>query len=157
MNFINETGTYTVKIESVDSEEASSLLEELSRELEHITGCSGNSSFDISDIDDTRAVFAIARNQWGEAVGCGAIRPLNEHTAEIKRVYSRIKKAGIGKGIVCFLEAQAKALGYKSVCLETRIVNQNAFAFYKKLGYKVILNYGKYFNRSEAVCFEKKI
>ena len=124
---------------------------------EHITGSSGNSSFDICDINDFRAVFVIARNERGEAVGCGAIRPLNERTAEIKRIYSRIKKAGIGKKIVGFLETEAKALGYKSVCLETRIINQNAVVFYKKLGYTVIPNYGKYHNSSEAVCFEKKI
>ncbi len=92
--------TYSVAIENINSAEAHCILEELSEVLEKITGNSGKNSFDITDINNPKAVFVIARDQFGEAVGCGVLRPLSTDIAEIKRVYSRTKKAGIGKEIV---------------------------------------------------------
>ena len=84
-------------------------------------------------------------------------RPLTCDIAEIKRVYARTKKAGIGKKIVNSLEKIAKDFGYCSIYLETRLINQNAVMFYKELGYTIIPNYGKYVNRPEAACFGKSI
>lgn len=148
---------FSVNIEKPTTADANMLLEELSLELEQITGNSGKHSFDISDISDTRAVFAVARDQSGQAVGCGALRVLSDDIAEIKRVYSRIKQSGIGKEIVGFLEKKATELGYVSIYLETRLINENAVSFYERLGYQRIPNYGKYQGNSEAVCFEKRL
>ncbi|WP_312099439.1 hypothetical protein [Niallia sp.] len=41
--------------------------------------------------------------------------------------------------------------------METRIINQNAVAFYQKNGYSKIANYRKYEHMPEAICFEKDI
>ncbi|MDF2988242.1 MAG: acetyltransferase [Eubacterium sp.] len=147
----------SVNIEIPTGTEAGELLEELSRELEGITGNNGKHSFDISDISDPRAVFVMARNQSGKAVGCGAIRPFNDEIAELKRVYSRVKKSGIGKAVVKYLETKAIELGYSAIYLETRLINENAVSFYEGLGYLKIPNYGKYQDRPEAVCFEKRL
>lgn len=147
----------TVSGESPESKDAVALLEELSAFLESLTGDSGKNSFDISDLKNARSVFAVARNQNGEAVGCGAVRPYDEETAELKRVYARAKSSGVGSSVIAFLESQAHALGYMALRLETRLVNQKAVAFYKRHGYICIPNYGKYVGNDSAICFEKRL
>jgi ribosomal protein S18 acetylase RimI-like enzyme len=141
--------------ENPNSEDALLIMDELSEALESITGSSGRSSFDPEDVRIPRALFVIARNQSGEAVGCGAIRPISENAAEVKRMYAKIKGVGIGSGILAYLEAQARKLGYSVLRLEARLVNQRAVSFYESRGYRRIPNYGKYAANPEAICFEK--
>jgi len=131
------------------------LLSELASTLSSITGSNGNASFDLEDMTDSRSCFAVARDGSGFALGCGAIRPFDANTAEMKRVYARDKNSGVGKKIVQFLEQRAVELGYSRIVLETRIVNEKAVSFYLRNGYTIIQNYGRYAGREEAVCFEK--
>ncbi len=147
----------TIQREDHRSLEATSLLEELSKALAAITGSSGRSSFSLEDLDNPRAVFAMARDEAGKAIGCGAIRPIGETTAEVKRMYARQKGRAVGTLLLSFLEEQARVLGYASLVLETRRVNHVAVGFYLARGYRVIANYGKYVGREEAVCFEKAL
>ncbi|PJI09401.1 MULTISPECIES: GNAT family N-acetyltransferase [Clostridium] len=137
------------------TEDALKMMEELSEALEKITGNSGKGSFNVDDISDPRAIFVLAYSDDKEPIGCGAIRPIDENTAEVKRMYAKNKTKGIGTKILCYLEEQAQKLGYSRLCLETRLINEKAVAFYEKRGYKRISNYGKYANRPEAVCFAK--
>ena len=145
----------TIKEESVHSPEARMLLSELSRALSQITGCSGERSFDPDQMDDPRACFAIARDDSGAAVGCGGFRPVENTTAEMKRVYSKVNGKGIGKRILAFLEGRAAEFDFDRIIVETRVVNENAVHFYLQNGYQVIPNYGKYVGHEEAICFEK--
>ena len=147
--------TYSIEKECINSKDAYSLINELSETLQNITGDSGRKSFDISDLDNPRSLFVVARNVVGEAIGCGALRPYCENIAEIKRIYARYKSKGIGTQIISYLEEQAKTLGYSRIWLETRIINKKAVTFYEKSGYYRIENYGKYINNDEAICFEK--
>lgn len=133
------------------------LLEELSDSLESITGNSGKGSFNPNDVCVPRALFVIARNHNGEAIGCGAIRPIDENIAEVKRMYAKIRGHGIGTEILTYLEAQAQKLGYSALWLETRLVNKQAVVFYESRGYQRMPNYGKYVDNPEAVCFEKRL
>jgi len=139
------------------SQDAFEMMEELSETLMKITGDSGKSSFNVDDISDARAVFVVAYDDEGDAVGCGAIRPINENTAEVKRMYAKNKAKGVGTAILSYLEGQAQKLRYSKFWLETRLVNKRAVVFYERRGYHRIDNYGKYANRAEAVCFEKVV
>lgn len=147
----------SIRQEDPSSPDAVRLMDALSAALEAITGSSGRASFDASELNDSRAVFAVARNEAGEAVGCGAIRPMDDDTAEVKRMYAGDSARGIGSAVLAFLEQRAGELGYRALRLETRKVNERAVGFYLARGYKVIENYGKYRGREEAVCFEKEI
>jgi len=89
-------------------------------------------------------------------VGCGALRPLGEGVAELKRMYAR-PGSGAGSSLLDALERQARAFGYAEVWLETRKVNVRAVAFYEKHGYCTIPNCGKYVGRTEAVCLGKAL
>ncbi len=145
---------FTIEIENINSLEVTGLIDELSAELEGITGNSGRGSFDNSDIKNPRSIFVIAR-EGNIAVGCGAFRELSDDTAEIKRMYAKKKSVGVGGRILAYLEEQAKELGYSRFVLETRKCNEKAVSFYQRHGYRVIKNYGKYAKMQEAVCFEK--
>lgn len=146
-----------ISAESPFSSDAISLIDELSDCLQGIAGDSGKNSFDANDVCNDRAIFVIARNQSGKAIGCGAFRPMDETTAEVKRMYAKEKGMGIGNKILSYLEHQAYDIGYKTLRLETRIVNAKAVSFYERNGYRKIPNYGKYAGRVNSICFEKKL
>lgn len=78
-----------------------------------------------------------------DIIGCGALRRLDGTTAEMKRVYleprARGKRAGIGL-VQAILEA-ARAIGYRSICLDTLPELAEARALYRKLGFKEIARY----------------
>ena len=133
------------------------LMEELSETLEIITGASGKNSFNSEDVCVPRSLFVIAYDKKDEAVGCGAIRPIDENIAEVKRMFAKVKTKGVGTQILSYLEMKAKKLGYSSLWLETRLINERAVSFYRRRGYSEIPNYGKYINNLEAICFEKKL
>jgi len=140
-----------------NSQDASDLMEKLSKNLELITGDSGKNSFNPNDVCVPRSLFVVAYNEYGEAIGCGAIRPINQDVAEVKRMFAKTKAIGVGSEILHHLENQAQKLGYSAIWLETRLINKRAVSFYEKKGYHRISNYGKYVNKPEAVCFEKNI
>lgn len=144
-----------VREEVPTSQDAKYLMDLLSDTLKSITGDSGKNSFDITDICVPRSLFVIARSQDGEPKGCGAIRPIDNNTAELKRMFAKSKSSGVGSAILAYLEKQSIILGYTKILLETRLINQKAISFYENKGYQRITNYGKYLNREECVCFGK--
>lgn len=139
------------------SPDACMLLEALSTTLQGITGSSGKASFDANEMLEPRACFAVARSPSGEALGCGAIRPLDATTAELKRMYAAPGTHGVGAALLGWLEDEARRLGYAAIHLETRKANQHAMAFYARNGYAPIANYGRYIGHDEAVCFGKQL
>ncbi|UFZ05312.1 GNAT family N-acetyltransferase [Bradyrhizobium ontarionense] len=132
-------------------------MAELSATLARITGDSGRSSFDPDDVRGPQACFVVASDACGQAVGCGALRPLDADIAELKRMYARPGTRGVGAAILSHLEIAAAGFGYRALRLETRLVNQRAVRFYERHGYRRIPNFGKYVGRPEAVCFEKRL
>ena len=139
-----------------DSPDARTLLTELGAALAGITGSDGSASFDAADVRGPRACFLVARAPDGSPAGCGALRPLADGAAELKRMYAR-PGSGAGAHLLAALERQALAFGYRELWLETRRVNLRAVAFYEKHGYRAIPNFGKYVGRVEAVCLGKRV
>lgn len=136
--------------------DALQLLNELSDTLESITGDSGKSSFNLDDVALPRSLFVLAYHH-DEALGCGALRPIDENIGEVKRIYAKTKSKGVGSEILRYIETEARKLGYSKLRLETRLVNKQAVAFYENRGYHRIPNYGKYVHNHKAVCFEKDL
>ena len=150
-------GMITVEISDPRSPDSHYLTEKLSAELATITGDSGKSNFTSDSMNGDRSLWALARNIKGDAIGCGAIRPLTGNIAELKRMFSDRSSPGIGNALLTFLETSAKSMGYTELWLETQLVNHRAVHFYKKNGYVRIENYGPYIGREEAVCFSKPL
>jgi N-acetylglutamate synthase-like GNAT family acetyltransferase len=132
------------------------LIEELSAELGKRFGDTGKNSFQEWNEESPKSVFVKA-SLTNEVVGCGAIRPISNDIAELKRMFSKYNRIGIGEKVLTYLENKAKELEYKEIWLETRKLNQEACAFYLKNGYKEISNYGKYVGNEKAICFGKLI
>jgi ribosomal protein S18 acetylase RimI-like enzyme len=147
----------TIHAEDPGTPDAVALIDELSAALAAITGDSGRSSFDPDDVRVAGALFIVARDASGQAVGCGAFRPLAEGIAEVKRMYARPGNRGVGRALLAHLEARAATMGYRALWLETRAVNERAVRFYTAHGYGRIPNYGKYAGNLEAVCLAKQL
>lgn len=145
----------TIEKSSPTSNDSLALIEQLSTELSVITGDNGKSHFDPQDVSGARAMWAIAKDEYHQPLGCGAFRPLSETTAELKRMYSNRAYPGVGMALLTWLENAALAMGYRELRLETRKVNTRAVQFYLRHGYVLIDNYGPYVGREEAICFAK--
>jgi GNAT superfamily N-acetyltransferase len=84
-----------------------------------------------------------------EAVGVGALKPVDETTAEIKRMYVRpdARGRGIGRALLERLLDDARAEGYDVARLETLSFMTDAHALYRSLGF----HDAPMFDDSEAV------
>lgn len=103
--------------------------------------------------------FLVARID-GEPVGCGALRPSptgEEGVAEVKRMYvaPAARGRGVARALLAALEAEAAALGYRSLVLETGTRQHEAMALYESAGWTPIANYGAYRASSLSRCYEK--
>ena len=93
------------------------------------------------------------------AVGCGAIKPYDSDTVEIKRMFvlPEARGQGVATKILSALEQWARELNYKKCILETGKRQPEAIALYSKTGYEVIPNYGQYQGMENSVCFLKQV
>lgn len=81
------------------------------------------------------SVLIAYRNR--RAVGCGAVRRLDDMTAEILRMYvlPSARKQGVGKDLLAALEAEARDLGAVRVVLEAGDRQPDALGLYRSAGY----------------------
>ncbi|MGW3267519.1 GNAT family N-acetyltransferase [Streptomyces sp. NPDC001056] len=89
-----------------------------------------------ADFDPPAGLFLIA-HVGEKAVGCGGVRLLDEHTAEIKRMYvsGDARGHGIGRHLLVHLEQHAASRGATRIMLETGRRNTAALALYHRTGY----------------------
>ena len=102
--------------------------------------------------------FVLARAE-GRAIGCGALRKLDDTTAEVKRMYvdPEVRGRGVGNKILEHLEAAGRDLGAHRLVLETGIYQAEAIALYRRAGFKPICCWGDYAETGTSACFEKRI
>jgi ribosomal protein S18 acetylase RimI-like enzyme len=74
----------------------------------------------------------------GEVAGCVALRELDRQRCEMKRLFVRPEHqgAGIGRRLVDRLVAEATAIGYHSMVLDTLPQMQSAQKLYRSLGFR---------------------
>lgn len=102
--------------------------------------------------------FVIARED-GRAIGCGALRLLNETTAEVKRMYvePELRGRGVAKEILERLEGAAIAMGARRLVLETGIHQAEAIGLYVRAGFNQVDCWGEYATAPTSVCYEKQL
>jgi GNAT superfamily N-acetyltransferase len=142
-----------------ESPAALELMARLTRELaQRYDDDGGVKSFQPADAKLPRAVFLIAW-QNDQPLGCGALRPLTEEVAEVKRMYvdPSARGLGIGQHILTALEEHAQRFGYRSLKLETGTLQPEAIRLYEKAGFQRCTCYGYYADDPRSVCFEKHL
>jgi ribosomal protein S18 acetylase RimI-like enzyme len=88
-----------------------------------------------------------------EPAGCIGLRPLEPGLCEMKRLYVRARYRGHGLGVQLAraVIAEAHALGYAAMRLDTLPSMQAAARMYRELGFQPIAPY--YFNPIEGALF----
>ncbi len=73
----------------------------------------------------------------GEAAGCVALRPLDDRSCEMKRmfVYDRFRGKGIGRALVEAVLREARAIGYDLMRLDTSHRQVEAQTLYARFGF----------------------
>ena len=141
---------------SVLSDDAQTMLSELSDTLTALIGHDGAMHVNYADFGEIGAVFVVG---YRESVPCccAGIRRVNDETGEVKRVYARKNAEGNGMKLMEYLEKWASENGYAKLILECRPNNTHALRFYEKCGYTVCENFPPYDVDTYAVCMEKCI
>ncbi len=100
------------------------------------------------------AVIALGSEK---AIACGALRPYDTVSMEVKRMYvmPEFRRMGISKSILHELELWSAELGYRRCILETGKRQLEAVALYRNCQYVEIPNYGPYKGVENSICFEK--
>jgi ribosomal protein S18 acetylase RimI-like enzyme len=82
----------------------------------------------------------IARDAHGNAIGCVALRPLDDRCCEMKRLFVAPagRGLGLGRALASAIVDEAKRLGYAEMRLDTLPSMQAAISLYKELGFVTI-------------------
>lgn len=110
-------------------------------------GGGDGTSIDPVEFEPPRGAFLVAR-VGGTPAGCGGWRTLlaDPDTAEIKRVYTvpAFRGRGVASAVLRAIEESARNAGRARIALETGEKQPEAIAFYQKLGYARIADFGYY-------------
>lgn len=149
--------TIIAAAEDVRSYDGKQLIKELSAELASLYQVSdGSAGFAPEDVEVPRAAFIIARID-GHPAGCGALRPLDETTVEVKRMYTRseYRRKGVARAILVEIEKLAREFGYSSIKLQTGPLQPEAIALYEQVGYYRIPIFNG--NWDQVLAFQKEV
>jgi GNAT superfamily N-acetyltransferase len=148
--------TLDIREEYIGSEVATALIRALDEDLARRYPGSPINGVDVEEFVAAGGYFVVT---WlaGQAVGCGAFRPLSRHKVEIKRMFvvPEARGQGIARCILKVLESVARERGFSVSCLETGNHQPEAIGLYRSVGYKEVPPFGPYIGNPVSVCFEK--
>jgi GNAT superfamily N-acetyltransferase len=104
-----------------------------------------------------QGAIVIARTQLGEASGYAAFRRFDFGVAELKCIYSRTRRIGVGLVLLGHVEAMARAAGYHTLMIETAFADHRAIAFFRRNGYGPALHYCFTYARENGPFLEKTL
>jgi GNAT superfamily N-acetyltransferase len=142
--------TFEVKQYAVTDPEVAPLLTELAEEYYARYGAKSADElarYPAEAFAPPWGVLLILR-EHGESVAGGAFKRYDDHTAEIKRMWthSAHRRRGLARRVLAELEAEAKRRGYRRLVLTTGPKQPEAAALYLATGYRSI----------DAVMFDKE-
>jgi len=154
-------GTIDIRPSTLTSRDAVRLIAALNAELTAMFPEPGATHFSLgaAQVEAGDGAFLVAYLD-DVAVGCGAVRRLDETTAELKRMYVEpsVRGRGIGRALVKALEREARGLGTTTVVLETGTRLAPAIKLYEAMGYARIPLFGEYLSSPKtSLCFGKSI
>jgi GNAT superfamily N-acetyltransferase len=153
--------TVQIRRSTLASPDAVQLITALNAELMAAFPEPGATHFSLSgeQVAEGEGAFLVAYLD-DLAVGCGALRRLDETTAELKRMYVNpsVRGRGIGRALLDALEGEARVLGVTRIVLETGTRLVPAIKIYEAMGYVRIPLFGEYLSSPEtSLCFGKSL
>ncbi|WP_083876832.1 GNAT family N-acetyltransferase [Ideonella sp. B508-1] len=105
-----------------------------------------------------RSVYVVAYVN-GCPLACGAFRPFDESTAEIRRMYVHRdhRRKGLARAVLEHLEREAARLAYRRLVLETGYKQVSAMRLYESWGFQRVAPFGEYASDPTSVCYERLI
>ena len=154
-------GAVDIRRSTLSSPDARRLITALNAELSATFPEPGATHFSLTtaQVSVGDGAFVVAYLD-GVAVGCGAVRRLDETTAELKRMFVEpvVRGRGVGRALVEALEQEARLLGVSKVVLETGTRLARAIRLYEAMGYRPIPLFGEYLASPEtSLCFGKSL
>ncbi len=113
---------------------------------------------DADALRDPKVLFAVARDADDAIAGCGAVL-LTPHYAELKRMFTPPERRGqgVGRALLRFVEAEARARGATRFTLETGYLQHEALRLYERAGYTRCEPFGDYLPDANSVFMEKAV
>ena len=147
-------------LESPDQPEIRELIFALDRYLADLYPAESNHLLDIATMMQPGVLFAVARDDAGIAIGCGAIRLHDDFSrGEVKRMFvpPSQRGRGIGGALLKYLEGRAASAGCRSLKLETGVTQFEAIRLYQRLGYRFCGPFDGYVEDPLSVFMEKTL
>jgi len=147
-----------VKLEHPNQPEIISLIKELDEYQDTLYPAEARYALDLTTLKQENVLFAVARNDAGIAIGCGAL-VISDETTELKRMFvlPSHRGHGVAAKVLAKLEYEAAKRDYPLVQLETGPYQPEALAFYKKHGFEVCGAFGEYPEHPLSVFMEKRL
>ncbi|MDB0529742.1 GNAT family N-acetyltransferase [Ralstonia solanacearum] len=145
-----------ISLESPAQPEIVRLIDALDAYQKPLYPAESHHGIDLESLMQDNVLFAVARDDDGEAVACGAI-VVDATRGELKRFYTDPSQRGKGvaKSLLNFLEDAARKGGCREFVLETGCLQPEAISFYSACGYEYCKPFGNYVDDPNSVFMQK--
>ncbi|WIV97904.1 GNAT family N-acetyltransferase [Kinneretia aquatilis] len=119
---------------------------------------SGSTKVATNEALTAGAIYLVAYLD-GQALACGAFRPLSPTVAELRRIYVHRdhRRKGLARAVLQRLEEEAVRMSYHRLVLETGHKQLPAMRLYEACGFENIPAFGEYLNDPTSVCYGRTI
>jgi putative acetyltransferase len=146
--------------EDIGSASVRGLFAALNAELTDLYPEPGANHFELvsEEVQPGRGALLVAY-EGNTAVGCCALRRIDDQTAEMKRIYvaPEARKKGTASLLLREMETEARRLGVTRLVLETGDRQPAAIALAESFGFTRVPLFGPYINSPLSVCMAKNL
>jgi len=149
------------RLEPADQPDVIRLIDELDAYQKPLYPAESHHGIDLAALSRPEVLFAVARDEAGVALGCGAIvldAPGRATFGELKRMYTSpaARGRGIARRLLGLLEHEARARGCVAFALETGKRQPEALALYERSGYRRCGPFGAYVDDPNSIFMRKE-
>ncbi len=147
-----------IQLEDPDQPDVRQLIADLDTYQDSLYPAESRYALDLASLRQPNVRFAVARDEHGAAIGCGAI-VLHEEYGELKRMYVAPghRGQGVAQGVLSLLEEAARAAGCPHAKLETGPYQPQALGLYARSGYAECGRFGSYRDDPLSVFMTKPL
>jgi putative acetyltransferase len=145
-----------VTFESPKQPEVLALIEALDAYQVPLYPAESHHGIDIDALSQPNVLFAVARDDAGTAIACGAL-VIGPEYGELKRMYTLPyqRGKGVARQVLSLLEEEARQRGCVRFMLETGYLQPEAIALYERMGYRKRGPFGGYAEDPNSVFMGK--